>query len=315
MPGIGIVCNPNAGKHNSYRKQLGERLASCVGANGTVRETSSVDEIDQVAKDFLSNNIDILGISGGDGSNHFTLSTFIKVYNDAPLPKVAFLCGGTHNAHAASIGIRGTPEKLLENIAGKYHDGESFELIHRNILRVNDGSAVRYGFTLATGFMHRFMEDLVVHQGDSVVKTARKLSSWIGSWIIHGEKIRKAFEPQPARVIVDHQCLAWERINGISASAMERLGLGFTPYLRAGDKPGYFPFSVMRVSPSTFVTKLMWDYKKSRIPTHPDQINDICTSILLEAQSPVGYVLDGEIYSGSPRIEVTTGPGFDLIVR
>jgi diacylglycerol kinase (ATP) len=314
MPGIGVICNRNAGKHNPFCKHLDTRLTSLIGTDGSLRETTSVDEIDQIANDFLANNIDILGICGGDGSNHFTLSTFIRVYNGAPLPKVAFLCGGTHNSHAASIGIHGNPEKLLENIVRKYRNGAAFELTHRNILQVNDGTAVRYGFTLATGFMHRFMEDLVVHEGDSVAKTAGKLFSWIGSWIIHGEKIRSAFEPQPAQVTVDHQCLAWERINGVSTSAMERLGLGFAPYPRAGEKRGYFPFNVLRVSPTTFI-RLMWDYKKSRIPTHPDQINDICTSLLLEAQTEVGYVLDGEIYRGSSRLEVTTGPGFDFITR
>jgi diacylglycerol kinase (ATP) len=314
MPGIGIVCNRNAGKHNPFWKNLDERLASLVGTNGIVRQTASLDEIDQVAKDFLANNIEILGISGGDGSNHYTLSTFIKVYSGTPLPQVAFLCGGTHNAHAASIGIDGNPETLLQNIVRKYHNGEAFERIRRHILQVNDGSAVRYGFTLATGFMHRFMEDLVGHEGDSVAKTAKMLFSWVGSWIVSGKKIRAAFELQPTRVTVDHQRLAWEHINGVSASAMERLGLGFTPYPRAGEKNGYFPFSVMRVTPTTFI-RLMWDYKKSRVPTHPDQINDICTSLLLETQTPVAYVLDGELYRGSTHFEITTGPGFDLIIR
>jgi diacylglycerol kinase family enzyme len=315
MPGIGIVYNRNAGKHNRFRKQLDERLVSLLGDSGVLRESSSIDQIDQVAKEFLDKNIDILGICGGDGSNHYVLSSFIRLYGTRQLPKVALLCSGTHNAHADSIGIRGNPTKILDNIVHKHNHREQFEIIHRNIMQINDGETIRYGFTMATGFMQRFMEDLnVTHQGDSVAKTAQRLLSWIGSWMVNGNKIRKVFELQPARVIVDNHRLEWEKINGISISAMERLGLGFTPYPRAGEKLGYFAMSVLRVSPNTFL-RLMWDYKRSKIPTHPDQINGLCASIIQEAQTPLAYVLDGEIYKGSPRLEVTAGPVIDIIAR
>ena len=89
MPGIGIILNRNAGKKRAFRGQIGEKLAFVLGDPGSLKETSSIDEIDDVAKAFLDREIDILGIGGGDGSNHYTLTTFIKTYGERPLPRVA----------------------------------------------------------------------------------------------------------------------------------------------------------------------------------------------------------------------------------
>jgi diacylglycerol kinase (ATP) len=313
MPGIGIILNRNAGKYQSFRGRIGEKLGFVLGDPTSLWETGSVEEIEDVARKFLERKLDILGISGGDGSNHYVLSAFLRIYGDAPLPKVAFLCGGTHNAHAASIGLCGTPEKLLENIVRKYHTQEKFNLVARCILRVDDGLGVRHGFSMATGFMFRFMEELQQKQKDSPIKVAALLVSWIGSGIVGGKRIRTLFRLEPAKVTVSGRRIPWERINGVSASSMERLGLGFVPYPRAGETPTTFHVGVLKIKPAGFI-KLMWYYKNAKSPDHPDLYNNISDHVLLEAESPISYVLDGEIYHGTNRLEIRSGRTLDLIV-
>ncbi len=313
MPGIGIIFNRNAGKKRPFRGQIGEKLAFVLGDPSSLKETSSIDQIDDVAKTFMEREIDILGISGGDGSNHYTLSTFIKVYGDRPLPRVAFLCGGTHNAHAHSIGVTGNPEKLLEKIMRKYHTKEHFDVTRRKVLRVDNGKDIHYGFSMATGFMYRFYRELHIRQDDSQLKVAGLIASWLGSWLMHGKKIREVFRPEPGRITVGGETLPWEVNNGLSCSTMEKLGMGFTPYPRANETPQTFQTGAFKIKPRAFVS-IMWTFKSGRIPVHPDHFNDITDHVVLEAERPVSYVFDGEIYHGGPRLEIRTGPPIDIIL-
>ena len=111
MAGIGIILNPKARsyKHNPGRM---ERLGFIVGDKASCHATQDVLDVEALAKEFKEKEIEILGISGGDGTNHVTLTTFINVYGDKPLPKVAFLRGGTMNNVANALGVKGLPEKF-----------------------------------------------------------------------------------------------------------------------------------------------------------------------------------------------------------
>ena len=313
MPGIGIILNRNAGKKRAFRGQIGEKLAFVLGDPGSLKETSSIDEIDDVAKAFLDREIDILGIGGGDGSNHYTLTTFIKTYGERPLPRVAFLCGGTHNAHAYSIGVKGKPEKLLEKIMRKYHTKERFDVTRRKVLWVDDGRDVHYGFSMATGFMYRFYRQLHIQQDDSQLKVAGRIAAWFGSWLTHGKMIREVFRLEPGKITVNGESLPWEVNNGVSCSTMEKLGLGFTPYPRANETLKTFQTGAFKIKPRTFA-RIMWTFKGGGIPVHPDHFNDITDHVVLEAERPISYVFDGEIYHGGNRLEIRTGPPVDILL-
>jgi len=313
MAGIGIILNRNAGKHQTFRSRMGTKLAFVLGAPDSLREPTSEDEIDDVVKSFSDRDIDILGIGGGDGSNHYTISALVKLYGDKPLPKIVFLCGGTHNAHALSVGMRGTPEAILKRVTQKYHNGESLDLLRRKILHIDDGNREHYGFSMATGFMFRFYEQLHLRQDDSPVKVAAQIGSWLGSFAVHGKTIRDVFRLEPGRITISGKELPWESNNGISCSSMEKLGLGFTPYPRANEEPGKFQAAALRIKVGDFI-RLMWHYKRGRVPDHPDQINTITDHVRLEAENAVSYVVDGEIYEGTNQLEVRTGPGLDLIL-
>jgi diacylglycerol kinase family enzyme len=313
VAGFGVILNRNAGKGRMHRAGLAKHLAGILGDREALVETGSTQELEAVARTFRERRIEILGIAGGDGSNHFALSAFQRAYGGQPLPLVAFLCGGTHNAHAASIGLRGTPQGLLPAIVGKLRRGQPFALAHRRLLRVDDGVRVHHGFSLATGFMHRFMEEISLRQRDSPLKVAGLLVAWLGSAAIRGSRIKALFALEPARIKIAGLTVPWDRINGMTASGMEKLGLGFTPYPRASETPDTFQVAVSRIQPGVLVGELLgyWRGKTSR---NPDQVSGITDQVLLEMESPISYVLDGELYRGSRSLELGCGPLLDLIV-
>jgi hypothetical protein len=90
VSGIGILINPRS-RRNLRDPGAGERLARIVGPLGLVRTASTLGELHDIADEFSKRDIDVLAISGGDGTNHVTLGGFIKAYGDKPLPPIAHI--------------------------------------------------------------------------------------------------------------------------------------------------------------------------------------------------------------------------------
>src|SRR5256885_2013139 len=130
------------------------KLGYLIGDRGSAAATRSLDDLYRVAEEFMKAGIDILGINGGDGTIHHTLTAFLKTYGDRPLPMVAILRGGTMNTIANSYGIKGEPSRLLFELVDKYHNNESFDLFEREILVVGDA----YGFIFGNGLLYNFLE-------------------------------------------------------------------------------------------------------------------------------------------------------------
>ncbi len=315
MAGIGVILNRNAGRKGlPFRGNIGKKLAFVLGDPNSLKETEEISEIDQVISSFREREIDILGISGGDGSNHYVLDACERIYGHDPFPKIAFLCGGTHNAHAMSIGVRGSPEKLLQNILRKYHRRDPFVVTHRVLMKVDDGVRVHHGFSMAGGFMYRFYEEMVSHQDDSPAHVAKRLALWIGSFAVGGLRIRKLFRLERAHVWVGKEPLDdWDEMNAFSASSMEKLGLGFTPYPLASQTPTTFQVGVLRINPYVWI-KFMWNFKNGTIPVHQDLFIDIADRFVVETEAPISYVFDGELFDGTNRVQISTARKLELIV-
>jgi diacylglycerol kinase (ATP) len=311
MAGIGIIVNRNAKKGQSFRGPVGEKLGFILGDPQSLRETFEVSEIESVAGLFMEREIDILGIGGGDGSNQQVLSTFIRVYGNHRLPKVLFLRGGTHNACARTIGLKGTPEGILERVVRKYHANERIETTCRNMLRLEDDSGVSYGFTLATGFLYRFFERMHRGQHDSPWKVASLIASLFGSFFARSAKIDELFHPPPAHVTVDGEAFDWESCNGVAASTMEQVGLGMKPFSRANEIPGTFHALVFRIRPGRFA-RVSWRLLRGRLENHPQHLNTVTDSLVIESDEPIPYALDGDLFRGGPCLEISTGPRLKL---
>src|SRR5512136_219402 len=122
MAGIGVVINPRS-KQNLADPRAALRLARTLGDHGVVRTASTRDDLARIAEDFRKLQIEILGISGGDGTNYVTITGFLNVYAGEPIPALAFLRGGTFNTVANAVGVpRGRPEGLLARLIARYAD-------------------------------------------------------------------------------------------------------------------------------------------------------------------------------------------------
>src|SRR5262245_26600804 len=98
-------------------------LAYLLGSRGSAEATRSIDDLYRAAEEFKAADIDVLGINGGDGTIHVTLTAFLQVYGGAAFPKVALLRGGTLNTVARGLGIFGDSQDLLYDVTDRYRRG------------------------------------------------------------------------------------------------------------------------------------------------------------------------------------------------
>lgn len=312
MPGIGVVLNPRS-RQNRRDPEAASRLARTLGDCGVVRTAQNRDELARIAEDFRKLKIDVLGISGGDGTNHVTLTGFLEVYSDEPLPAIAFLRGGTMNTVANAIGVpKGRPDGLLASLIARYNERmiNPLRTVERNVMHIGD----RYGFIMGTGVIHAYMAEYYRHPEPNPLHAAKTL--WEASRSILLNRPTPVTERWEGRVEIpggtsfpdrDYLCIA--------AGTVDQIGLGFRPFYRADHAPGHFHILGIHTTPLGFVKKLPGIWRAR--PMGEDHTFESLTShaILHSRSGSVRYILDGDIHDHKGPLEMRAGPRVKLVVE
>ena len=287
MPGIGVINNPYSRKNKKNPDHMNS-LGHIVGSQGTAVATKKVQDLDEMMRLFKKQEIDILAINGGDGSNSHALTAMIKPSGDQPLPKIGLLRGGTMNIAANSCKIKGTPTGLMMNLVKKYREGEAFETVWRDTLDVEG----RCGFVFGNGFIHAFLEAL--YEGDKkTVWTTNKLF-WrtCGSAITGSDFAKQLFARVHARVWADGKPLAHTTFSAIAASTVEQIGLNFKPFYRSQEKPHSFHLLGAICSPLRFAAALPKVYTARKV-SEKKLLEMVASEVHIESDKPVVYTLAG----------------------
>jgi len=309
LPGIGIINNPHSRKNRKNPKKM-IKFGYILGDKGESLKTNDLDEVTAVCKQFKKRKIDILGINGGDGSNHVALTKLIEVYNGQPLPKIAFLRGGTMNTISNSFGIEGTPDSIMFNLVEKYHLGEAFETVKRPVMKIGD----KYGFIFGNGLIHNFLDAYYASGRPSPWTAFTTLFRGTLSALVNGNMAKKLFKKFKARVIVDGHEWPYDSYTAVTASTIEQIGLGFKPFYRCEEKPGRFHILGILTSPIGFTMEMPRIHKG--LPMRPDRvIEDLAEKVVFESDSPLLYTIDGDTQDTGNRLEITCGPTLEIIVH
>ncbi len=337
MPGIGVVLNPRS-RQNLRDPSAALRLARTLGDLGVVRKVDSMDDLHRAAEDFKRLDIDVLGISGGDGTNHVTITGFLDVYGHdklpesqapPPLPQIAFLRGGTMNTVANSVGVRhGRPEGLLGRLIRAYAERSSMPLanVERHVMRIgppgDDGDGARgfangrhYGFLFGTGVVHGYIAEYSRGGEASPLEAAKTLARGIGSTLVRGEMIRRMAAPFRGSVTLDDGT-TWEERDylSIAAGTIDQVGLSFRPFYRWAERPDAFHLLGIFASPFQFVLDL--PRIRDGRPMRPGRTYEATPSraTLRSADSVMRYMIDGDLHETPGEIEVAIGPKVAIVV-
>lgn len=308
MGGIGIILNPHSRSYKHDPERM-KRLGFIVGDKGSCHATHDILDVEALAREFKEKDIEILGISGGDGTNHVTLSTFINVYGDKPLPKIAFLRGGTMNNITNALGIRGLPEKILANLIFKYHAGEEFKTTEVDIIKVNE----KYGFLWGVGLVSRFIEEYYQTQKKTPFNAAKLLVKCFMSAVVHGNYIMRLAERFNAKVTVDGKVWPFKNYISLYAGTIETFGLHFDPFYRAREKAGFFHLIGVSCTPRHLLCGFPWIFMRKKVPSE-NSMEDIAREVVIELEEPMSYQIDGDVQPATDRMVLTTGPRLTVIV-
>ncbi len=310
---IGVVLNPRS-RRNLRDPRAASRLARALGDIGIVREASSIDELYRIAEDFKRLKIDILGISGGDGTNHVTLTGFINVYNGSALPQIAFLRGGTMNTVANAVGVRkGRPEGLLGRLIRAYAARAAQPLLNveRHVMRVGEN----YGFLFGTGAVYGYLAEYYRGGEPTPLVAAKTLLRGVGSTLVRGEMVRRMAAPFRGSVEIDDGTV-WEARDylAIAGGTIDQIGLNFRPFYRFNQHPRSFHLLGIHATPMRFVRELPRILRAQ--PMRPGKAFEATPrrATLHSADGIVRYMVDGDLHETKGPLEVSIGPRVKIVV-
>jgi diacylglycerol kinase family enzyme len=328
MGGIGIVVNPRS-RQNQRDPRAALRLSRTLGDHGVVRLARDRDELARIAEDFRKLQIDVLGISGGDGTNYVTITGFLEVWADEPLPPLAFLRGGTFNTVANAVGVpRGRPDGILARLIRRVARREPLQHVERHVMHIGKC----YGFIFGTGAIHGFISDYNQAEVRDALWAAKVLGR-ASAAVLAGRPTPVAERWQGRVTLGDGDVFPERDYLAIGAGTVDQIGLGFRPFYRSSPDgaasgpsprdgaaapehaPGTFHILGIHASATGLVRRLP-DVWRAR-PIGPEYTYDRVTSkAVVEARGGVvRYVCDGDVHEHRGPLTIETGPRVRILVE
>lgn len=299
MSGIGLIFNPRAGQ-NRRDPGVALRLSRKLGDNGVVAIPRTVDELFRTAEDFLRLRIEVLGIAGGDGTNHVTLTGFHRIWRNRPLPTIALLRGGTMNTVASSLGLpRGHPERLLDRLLRRYAQ-RSLPAIAQPTMNVEGQLGFLFGTGLVPAFLRAYYET-----GEPSAWTAVKTLARFATGAVVGNSIsRQPIEAEVTTNAGDHWPM--RAYSTIAAGTIRDIGLHFRPFARAGEVPETFHLLGIHARPNEIVKDLPRIFRAEGM--RAGKANEaLAREATLFVRTPtLPYMIDGDLKEH---------PGSELTIR
>lgn len=307
MSGIGVILNPHS-RSNRHNPERSERLAFIVGDKGSCHTTHDVLDVQKIAEDYATRGIDVLCISGGDGTIHHTISQVIHTYGARPLPKIMLLRGGTVNNVASAIGLKGTPEDILSRLILRYHANQELPTTRMHCLCVNGD----FGFLFGNGFVSNFIHEYIRMGEGGGWNIFLLMSRLIIGSLAHSPFALKMIHRFDAEVTVDGTRWPFKNYVLVSAGAVEPFGIGVAPFHRAREHPGAFHAIAYAMTPRQVCGEFfrVW---RGHHTTSENRLAGLARELVIRPKEPMQYMIDGELYAPTDSITVTSGPALTMI--
>ncbi len=301
---IGVIFNPYARK-NYKDPTIFEKIKYIVGDKGIVEMSQHLDEIVPIAKRFKENGIEVIAISGGDGTMMNTISRILRVYDT--FPPILILRGGTMNMLGDSLGIKTNQLDTLRRFVSS--DPDKLKYTHRDTIKVGEYIGFIFGIGLVPNFLSAYYEG----PRTGAVKALEIIAKGIYSGLIGGEFSKKLLQPLEAEVKVNNEKIPFTLISAILAQTIENLSLGFKPMYRAMEKPGTFHTYVAGLKLTQIILKIPNLFSGKPIK-HPLVYDALAEKLEILSDKPFKYTLDGDLFESEGRLIATSGPEIKFVI-
>ncbi len=315
-----LIHNPNSRKNaqdkgrflRMARQKLGDY---CVSSLNDSHLPAHLTEL-------KSKGVDLIVISGGDGTVSACLTAIAASYHDCPLPAVAILPSGNTNLIAGDVGFGLHGDAALD----RFLRPEGLKSCIRTPIRLSWPDEERPAVLGMFGGCTGYARAVRIAHSPNVLKFAphdlavfftlfssmasllfrRSRHSWMKgdrlSWSAQGEDLSR--ESRDGRSFL------------FMVTALEKLSHGIWPFWNAGNGESGFHFLDAHAFPKA-LPKACFNLLRGRAPewlrSHEDYVSATVQEMQLETDSD--FVLDGEVFpaSASGRLMLEEGPAFRFV--
>jgi len=305
---VAVFVNPNS-RANRRDPGCAERFARILGDSGTVVATPSLEQLAEEARRTAALSPTVIGIHGGDGTLHRTLSALVAAYETKPLPPVAILPGGTMNVVASSLGIRARPEAVLAELAEAERQRTELATLHRRCLHVGED----YGFIFGNGLLANFLEEYYARGSYGAARAMWVVFRIVLSLLTTRRYARKVFRRFRGQVHVDGNPLPRTHLTSIGAATVTEVGFRFKLYHRADEDPQRMGALAIHSGPLSLLLDVV-NVRLGRGLSPKRAESFVASSLLIEPEeAETTYTLDGDVHVAQGPLGVELGPELEIV--
>jgi diacylglycerol kinase family enzyme len=307
MEKLGIIVNVNA-SGNKRDKELPSKIKDIIGESALLRVTSELSELNDVAHEFSKKEIEVVGISGGDGTLHHTLTNLFHAYKEK-IPRVFFMCGGTMNTIAKASGLRKNQLEVLKKVKECLYNKIPVKVIKKNLIKIGN----KFGFILGGGLVTSLLNEYYSGEERGPKKAARVVWMLARAAIIRGKEYKRLFPVVRGLVKADGIIRKFESLTAFLGATVNEIGLGFHITYMGGKTENGFHFLASELSPFEYVLRLPKLY--FGIPIKSRKVFDrICERVEMEFEDDVYYTIDGDMYlTEGKKLCAEFGPSIEIL--
>ncbi len=157
----------------------------------------------------------------------------------------------------------------------------------------------------AAGAATHFLEVYYADSRRGVAGALSVIARAVASTVFGGELSRRLFRPLRGEVEVDGERLPEAEWTLLGAANVRDVGLGFRPFLTAGEDPNRVHF----VASTASAARLCAELPRLRLGRGRScLIHRSCRSVVARFEEPQVWTLDADLDAPARRIEVSAGP-------
>ncbi len=273
-------------------------------------ETAALDDLPAAAESLLADGVELLGINGGDGTVHLTLTALLRAADGGSLPALGLLPGGTTSMSARGVNGGSVPfDRALDRLLGAMELSaltENGVAEPRHLLKVHAvGADAQLGLCLGMGAIVRGIEychERIYNLGLRDEWAAGVALLRAGWGIARREPVFADGVPLDLDIDGEHHS---SRASIFLITALSELLLGIRPFWGSGTAP--LRITLVREHTKRFLRNFP-DLLRGRPEPHLTQANGYLSRrgkhIDIRGEGP--YTIDGEIYharTGEIRVD------------
>lgn len=296
-PRVGVLINPLSGKNRRGPATIFQIIDQYPKV--LQHKVQTPQDVYDALMDFARRKVNLLVISGGDGTVQAVLTVLFHHHPFAIQPQLMILEGGTTNMIAGDVGVLGNQDKALGRLFQWLQAGSGrVTRIQRPLLRLQvPGHEVKYGM---------FFGAAVISQGTQYYHTTKHNKGMRGFpgicmtivrflWGII-QRHKQFAAPTHIKVRLNKQLLQTEDFMLLFVSTLDRLFFGLRPFW--GNERGPLQFTAVR-SRAGYLLRVLPFLARGRRAGKGTRENGYYSHNVDEVELYIAdsVVLDGEMYT------------------